>query len=147
MLGGRFFLRHSVYRITHGCGCILPEYCTPTQCQSHSRAVYFSQNTRLRVHSTRILHSNTVPEPLSSQFICHRQFGHASRPYLLPLRRPKVEPTTSIAYWPDQSVCHKQTGETVAQALCLRVQYPGRLQSQPCVMLYIVLSYAHELYS
>jgi len=27
-------------------------------------------------------------------------------------------------------------GETVALALCLRVQYPGRLQSQQCVMLY-----------
>jgi len=59
----------------------------------------------VRVHSTRTLHSNTVPELLSSRLICHSLVTPVG--YTSCQRDRQVELTASIADWRDQTVCHK----------------------------------------
>jgi len=68
---------HCVYRITHGCRCILPGYCTPTECQRHSRAGLFVQTVWSR--QSAILAASETGRQLAA----------------------------SIADWRDQTVCDK----------------------------------------
>jgi len=73
-------LQYATYRITHGCGCFLTGYCTPTQCQSRSRAGLF------------VTDSLVTPVGYTS-CSCRRD--------------RQVELAASVADWLDQTVCHK----------------------------------------